>query len=306
MNKINLGISTKTSTIKNATKTNFYFGTVVSVNDPNRANRIKVRIDNIDGSDISEDKLPYVSPLLQKLVNIQPKVGETVIVFIHNTENDKVDRFFVGPIISQLQFKNNDSALYSGRKGTSRGVSELGSGYDSVPENYGVYPKEEDVALIGRDNSDIILKSNEVLVRSGIHGISESDIPKLNIISPSYIQLKNGLDITDDDNKNEGVINIVSNKINLLTHRDSSIRYDINGAEDKISDEELTKILNESHPLVFGDTLVEYLKKLNDAFMNHVHAFPGMKADNLSGDNSIQEYNNFDLNSLLSKNIKIN
>jgi hypothetical protein len=73
-----------------------------------------------------------------------------------------------------------------------------------------------------------------------------------------------------------------------------------------VSDEEIQKIINEAHPLVFGDRLNEFLSVFINAFTNHVHAYPGLKPQDLSGVNDIDKLLEYDLKSLLSKNIKIN
>ena len=81
----------------------------------------------------------------------------------------------------------------------------------------------------------------------------------------------------DDNTKNVTVTNIISDKINLLTY-DGSPKFDNLTIVNKdtreseyINNETLQDILDDAHPLVFGDTLVEYLKLLKAAFVAHVH-----------------------------------
>jgi hypothetical protein len=80
-----------------------------------------------------------------------------------------------------------------------------------------------------------------------------------------------------DNTKNVTVTNIVSDKINLLTYNGAPkfdnltiVNKDTRESE-YINNETLQDILDDAHPLVFGDTLVEYLKLLKAAFVGHVH-----------------------------------
>ena len=73
-----------------------------------------------------------------------------------------------------------------------------------------------------------------------------------------------------------------------------------------ITDEELIKILLDAHPLVFGDLLIQYLELMRDALVGHVHPYHGKKPQALAGDTIINDFLEFDLNQLVSKNIRIN
>ena len=68
----------------------------------------------------------------------------------------------------------------------------------------------------------------------------------------------------------------------------------------------LLKIIKEAHPLVFGDNLIEFIKIFINAFNNHVHAYPGMNPQDKSGENNIDKLLEYNLESILSKNIRIN
>ena len=168
------------------------------------------------------------------------------------------------------------------------------------------------IQLYKVDNTDIILRKNELLLRAGKYDAStvKGEIPKFNKINPSYIQVKHDVILkkaTENTEEERGAaINIVSNKINLLTHKNGSPRFTLNDQTTQISEDELERIVNTAHPLVFGDTLIDYLKLLRNAFLNHVHAYPGMKPQDQSGLNDIDTYLEFPIDSILSKNIKIN
>lgn len=289
----------------------YYYGKVVSNFDEVGANRIKVRITGVDDT-IINDELAYAFPMLQKFFHVVPKIGETVMVFIPDSRNPYIDRLYLGPIISQPQNLYKDSDLFSPKSTLASGIKQAKPAPFTIPENRGVYPNIKDIAIQGRDNSDIVLKEKEVLVRAGQFdsNTSKGDIPNFNLVNPSYIKMKHDVILAEaTDNRSAeigGTINIVSNKINLLTHKNGSPRFKLNDQTDMITDEELRKINEDAHPLVFGDNLVDFIKILINAFINHVHAYPGMKPQDLSGSNDIDKLLEYNLDSLLSKNIRIN
>jgi hypothetical protein len=289
----------------------FYYGKVVSNEDNLGANRIKARITGIDDS-VTRDNIPFAFPMVQKFLHVIPKVGESVLVFIPDVKNPNIDRMYMGPIISQPQLLFKDSELFSSKSALDSGVKEPQPAPFTIPENRGVYPDVKDIALQGRDNTDIRLKEKEVLIRAGQFesDTPKGEIPKFNKVNPSYIQIKHDATLKRGTQNTEteigGAINVVSNKINLLTHKNGSPRFALNDQNNMISDEELQRIVKDAHPLVYGDNLIEFLKVLINAFVNHVHAYPGMKPQDLSGSNDIDGLLEFNLESFLSKNIKIN
>jgi hypothetical protein len=289
----------------------FYYGKVTSIFDELGANRIKVRITGVDDT-ISNADLNYAFPMLQKFFHIVPKIGETVMVFIPDIKNPFIDRLYLGPVISQPQFLNKDSDLFSSKSALSSGIKQAQPAPNTIPENKGVYPKLNSIAIQGRNNSDIILNEKEVLLRAGQFDskTNKGEIPKFNKINPSFIQIKHDV-ILEQPKENKtteigGVINVVSNKINFLTHKNGSPRYKLNDQDAMISEKEMQKIMSEAHPMVFGDKLIEFLKLIINAFTNHVHSYPGMRPQDLSGGNDIDKMLAYDLSSMLSKNIKLN
>lgn len=288
----------------------FYYGKVVSNNDELGANRIKVRISGIDDT-LTNNDISFSFPMIQKYIHVIPKIGETVMVFIPDMKNPHIDRLYLGPIISQPQMLRGDSELFSSDSALDSGIKAPRPSPNTIPENRGVYPSVDDIALQGRNNSDIIFKDSEALLRAGQYEPTElGEIPKFNKVNPSYIQLKFDVVLEKGSEKKVeergSIANIVANKINLLTHKDGSPRFTLNDQTSTITDEEIQKILKEAHPLVLGDTLIEYLKLQRAAFINHVAPYPGMKPQDLAGSNHIDKYLEFDLNSLLSKNVRTN
>lgn len=288
----------------------FLRGVVVSNKDETDSKRIKVRIKDIDDH-LTDIEIPYAFPILPKFINLTPKEGEMVFVFVPSMSSPYIDRTYLGPIISQPQMLFKDTYNNGSTSGLDTGFIQKRPAPSTIPENKGVYPNNEDFALQGRDNADIIFKPKEVLIRAGKFEINtkQGEIPKFNSTSPSYIQIKNNIVLSKKENESVdvgGVVNVVSSKINLLTHKDGAPRFILNDQDDMISSKELEKIIAEAHPMVFGDLLVLYLKLQRNAFMNHAHPYNGMTPEDLSGRNDIDDYLKFDLDSILSKNIKIN
>jgi hypothetical protein len=316
------------------------YGEVMSVNDPNSMGRIKVWIkgsvsnggdDEICGSNNDYEKLPWCLPMLPKHLSIQPKVGESVLIFVFSNEKENVDRMYMGPIISQLNKLDFDSARTTALAGFSFGptrpminITNKGNSI-AIPELIGVFPDPEDVSIQGRYNTEITQKKNEIVLKAGkfveapIFNPAENPYPFVfNTATQGFIQIKNDAVIettkandTLTFNKTGTITNIVSSKINLITHGGSP-KFNVTNQQNLISDEEMLRILSEAHQLPFGDILLQYLKLLKDAFLNHVHNGHGNKSTDLTIEGNKQAVKAFrdkakELeDSMLSKNIRIN
>ena len=98
------------------------------------------------------------------------------------------------------------------------------------------------------------------------------------------------------------VINMVGNKINLISH-DGPHTFNLTNPEELISTEEQKKINNQAHPLVYGDILVQFLELVKSYVAGHTHNYHGMPATELPNKVNVL---NFDLDSILNKNINSN
>jgi len=228
-------------------------------------------------------------------------------VFIINEYlNETYNRYWIGPIISQPQKIAKDSDFLTAKAGLAEGSNfGLNVAPSTITEAIGVYPKKEYVSQIGRNNTDIIHKNNEILIRTGKH-VADNNLV-FNKKNPGYIQVKSNITLpplTENDKETIGsVTTVVSNRINLITH-DGSPNFDVTDQEDQITNQNLQKIIKEAHPLVFGDTLIKFIKVQRAFELNHVH-----EHINLPPNNEQPEYKdlmNFPLNEILSKTIHIN
>lgn len=268
----------------------FKYGTVVSVEDELDGDRVKVYIRGVDPVNYDIKEIPYSFPLLPKNIYIKPKVGETVFVFVQG-DSFYEDRFFIGPIISQPHKIEYDTI--TSQSLLSSGLINPDIPPSQNPNNSGVQLENEDVGLQGRGNTDIILKPNEIRIRAG----KTLDMRNLNKENPSFIQVK-----YDKSNKS-GHVNIVSDKINLLSHS-SKNKFNLSDPKSLISDEEYNKIIEKAHQLPFGDILIDFMNIFLKAFTTHVHAYAGLPPD--LNQIEMKKLLSYELKNILSENIRIN
>lgn len=312
-------ILTTVETLKNV-----QIGIVASVDDPQSLGRIKVSIPGPSekGGDLglSVDDLPWCYPMVPKFFSSTPKVGEGVFVFILSSQKTHSDRLYLGPIISQLDKLNNDQVNSTALSPFTFATLAPSVDTSRIPALKGVFPKTDDIAIQGRFNTDLIFRKNELLLRAGkfVEATPNENNPypfEFNTTTQGYIQIKNDAPLapkTEVEQEVGSVANIVANKINLLTHKDGYPRFNITGQDNLISEDELLKILETAHPLPFGDLLVQYLKLLKNAFINHVHNNNGRPPTDLVTDGNQQAVLEFKKNAedlenrMLSRNIRIN
>lgn len=283
-------------------------GEVVSIDDPYSTGQIKVRL-NIDG-DVSDAQLPIALPLLPKYLNIFPKVGERVSVIVTyltlgNQSSNSSTRFWIGPWVSQPQKLNGEDYINS-FSDRPDGYITLKPGLEKVPTSPGVYPTKDYIAIQGRNNTDINLKDREVLLRAGKFVPDRPNV--FNNTDPGYIQIryltKEDNNVTDDSNTIGSNINVVGNYINLLSQKgEISSKFSLNNRDSMITNDDQSFINKNTHPIPFGDILLEFLKLVKNYAATHVHPYHAMPSD---PDESVTKLLNFDLNSILNNNVRTN
>lgn len=143
---------------------------------------IKCRIQVSDGKILNDKDLPNCYPLLPKHINVYPKEGEWVYVLNINKNNNQQIRYFLGPVIDN--FKNLTLNPNDNTETNSPVRPDL-----SQPEK-GIYPNRKYISIQGRDNSDIVFKEQEVLLRAGKY-VSGNPL-KFNSLDTAYIQIRYG------------------------------------------------------------------------------------------------------------------
>lgn len=284
---------------------------VDSVQDDAMGYRLKVRIPYYDPT-FSEDPLmetiPYCFPLLPKLLHVYPKQGEMVFVIFQEQGSTQGDRFFIGPVISQdyymyeCNFETNAKKLLQGIN-----ILPPEENPKNNPDNDGTIPDREAIAIRGRNNSDIVLLDDELRLRCGFkkypYDSNKSNCLNFNEHDMAYIQMKYFPSEQQDElGGYRSVANIVADRINLLSY-DGKPGMENADKSELINENTQNKIQGTMHNMVYGDDLVDYLKKVINLFSNHVHPFHGMRPCFISSEIDVL---NTDLTKYLSKTIKIN
>lgn len=269
---------------------NMYYGEVVSIDDSTEGGRVQVRIADLDDRTLNAD-LPYAYPVIQKFIHIYPQVGEVVRVFIEDVRYPQRGRHWIGSVISQLHKIGRDGFL------TALSTTNVALGApDRAPSTYpdaaGVFPDISDIGLIGRDNTEMMLKPKQILIRAGRH--VADNILALNKQNPATIQM----DFLVSGTTTQSSIIQLADKIALIAHEGNPKFPAVNYDKDTI-----TRIFNEAHPMVRGDLTVQILEIYRKAIIQHIHGYSGLPADK---DNIIADLEKIDLTQILQNNIRIN
>ena len=283
----------KKVTDKGSDVRNIYYGEVISIDDPTDGGRIKVKILGLDNKITSTEDLPYCYPMLPKFFHAFPKVGEVVRIFIENKELPQRGRFWLGSIISQPQKVEFDS-IYTALSTTDKGLTAPETAPSTYPDARGVYPTKNEIGIVGRVNTDVILRDNQLELRAGKH---ENDEPlKLNVENPASISLTFEQEQDADEYYSNTVV--LSDKIGLISHSgDPKFKAARLNAEDR------NRIFDEGHPIARGDVLLEALNIMRRAIIAHIHGYSGLPADKTS---IINDLENINFENILQENIVIN
>lgn len=266
---------------------NMFFSKVININDPLASNRIQVRIKGLDDK-LTDDNLPWCNPFTPIFYHALPKIGELAKIFLFNDGEPQMRRFWVGPVVSSVQtlnFESFNTALANNDLSTQTPSKPI----NTIPSANGAYPALDDIALQGRNNTDVILRDKEILIRAG--KFVYNDNTTLNTTNPSYTQLKLSSDGTTSYN------NMVANKIYLITHTGAKVFDKI------ITDSTLNDIEKQANSAVYAEPLVQFLTYIKEFVATHIHP-PELPAD--TGVGKVPQIASFDLNSIIAQNIKIN
>lgn len=276
-------------------------GEVVSIEDNVKGGRIKVRIYPKDNN-TPLDELPYVMPLLPKLFHIIPKVGEAVLVILTATNNYKSNLYYIGPLFAQendfnyCSYHGKARALYNGGA-----FNKLHVAHTNDPDAAGAFCDDEDIAIYGRKGTDIILKNNDIRIRSGARCDGGELTGKVfNGTTPSFLKLKyHDVPINTDSISSA---TLVADEINLISNKGNP-KYTDWDSKEMVSDEQMNKIIETAHALPYGDVLIEFLKEFMEMFKTHAHSWANKETILPLGS---ERFWNWDLNSILSKHVRIN
>lgn len=278
------------SIIRNRT---IFYGEVIDITDDTDGGRIKVRIPELDNRTANND-LPWCYPFMPKYFHIYPQVGEMVRILIEDNKFPERSRFWMGSVISQphkIGFDSKFTALST----TNLALTRPEKAPSTFPDADGVYPTKDDVAIVGKINSDVILRLNEVQLRAGKH--ENGDILKLNTKNPASIDM-----IFEPNENSDGEFYsntvIQSDKIAIITHNGNP-RF----KAARVTPEDRIRIFEEGHPLARADVLLEALEVIRTALIGHIHGYSGIEADKNS---IIKKLEDLQFEQILQKDIVIN
>lgn len=248
------------------------FCKVISISDDTDADRIKVRLSPEDNNK-SDAELDFAFPILPKMLHIKPKVGEAVLVLLATMNDGNSQRYYIGPVISQ-DHKLNFDPYFCGADSFLRGAYKK---FDVAPrmnpDQQGILPKDDDIVIRGRKNADIQITDNDVIIKSGVKVVNESNNYEMsfNTKNPSYIKTRYHTEPLIDGSKSTSTI--VGDKIVLLSNTSPNY-FNLTDRNDLITDKELNNVIDSAYKLPYGEKLVEFLKIFVKAFNNHTHNYP--------------------------------
>lgn len=314
----------------------WHYAIVVNTEDDFDAGRIQVRMEGVDrrlslpggGKDEPGDKdinLVWCEPLMPKYLNIVPKEGEMVRVAVFNYHNKYQRRVYMGPVIGQQTLIDFNKPDYQRTKDKVEN-SAYTAKWSLFPEtrvdnkNWKVWPNKDDIAIIGRINTDLILRDrpnyNEIILRVGkidsstinapsVPGLGVA-IPAVNEKNPAYITINHTLPKNNTTAKDVSLgldnsrthVNIVADKLNFISHMGSSKK---GNAPTIITGENIREQIEienvRLHPLIYGDLVWEFMNLMKNYVIGHIHKGSRREPDGDKTKNDLIEWFNKNMGS---------
>lgn len=126
-----------------------------------------------------------------------------------------------------------------------------------------------------------------------------NSVPELNSLPTTFsseYKNSNTLSLIDDNNFSNIVVN--SDKIFLISNLNTNVN--LKQEPNYYSNEQLANIVDIGEPLPYGNKLVELIELMRIVILTHTHPYHGMES---TRDDVMQKLINFDLSSILNKNI---
>jgi hypothetical protein len=307
-----------------------YSAIVRSVDDQAFQNRIQAEIVGIDVNgqvipgkdrDIPLEKLPICLPFGSEFLHVRPKVGEMVWVISENPTDITSPRFWFGPVITnqiKLPFQAYEESvnIYNNSSFQKKEIHDGATLQNQLKQRV-VLASQNEIALQGRDDSDIVLRPREVELRAG--RFKNNSVVEINTDNPCRIQLKQfdtnpnqtGIKSIDINLANKFIpfsqININATNINLISNEGKFKKI---GEKNQENNNQRLKDFGEValklHPVAFADELIVLLKLMLQYMFTHIHT-PQNPAlpNNISA--QLEHYlNSGKLNDIASDNIRVN
>lgn len=249
------------------------YGWVVNNADPTGAGRVAVRLAPDDNNKKNGQIDITAFPLMPKMFYVRPKIGEGVFVLLATTNDGESQRFYIGPVISQPHRMYFEPYFMGGDTYQKAGPKDFDVNPYLDDEAYGAYPKENDIAINGRENCDIVVSDDDIRIRAGVKLVDDDTKYRIvfNEKNPAYIKMRYHREPLVGDNKSTA--SIIADKIILLSNKSADPNVDTTDRDDLISDEELNRVLEEAYTLPYGEKLVKLLKEMINIFNAHTHDY---------------------------------
>lgn len=154
---------------------------------------IRARIKQIDQT-INDNDLPICVPSFNyAFFKLNPKVGERVTIMLereYDTDksfNQEI-RYWQSLIISSPSKISYDPYFYTSSSLRPDGWSQKDVDYSTLPQAKGLIEADGTISVRGRENTDISLRDNEIIMRSGRH--ISSNVYTYNDENPAFVQVK--------------------------------------------------------------------------------------------------------------------
>lgn len=288
-----------------------YPAIVLNIDDPNEQGRIIARIINLDQNgkqfggrdrDVPDDKLPFCIPLDSPHHHCKPMVGEMVYIHLENPSDNSAPRYFTGPVINskfKLKYQEYSEAI----KIFDDTKFPVNNNSNNQPKTSGLFPEPADIALQGRDDADLMLKSREVYLVAGKFKPNTFDE---NVETPSYLQLKQFYNVTTGPLKSFSQVNLQSSNVNIYSPLGKFRSADLKNFETNEDLNSFGDVASRLHPTVFGDELIKLFDIIIRVIITHIHT-PQSPLVPTPDSTSLQEYSiSGKLQDLLSKHVRIN
>jgi len=255
-----------------------YRGECIDNNDPLRLGRIRavLKTENTEDREKANEnfgkvnykewdsKDPFVyNPLLPFFINIPPKPEEYVHLFFSNiTRKGDKDKFYIGGVYSSPTSSNLEvynSAVTNLDLGTrNKKFKDVVKKVNSVNINdvgnatNGIFAEPKDIGFYGRGSSDIIIKENEVLLRSGKSKKFVKNVDPVAEENRVFIQLSKFNEETRKEEPIKKLLPIEKDKpIQYL------IEYNIDNSENSFSSFTGNIVIYKVHGDIYSSLMVE-------------------------------------------------
>jgi hypothetical protein len=291
-----------------------YPAIVVNTNDYTEQNRITARIINLDQDenvaggkdrDTTDDNLKMCIPLMPQFMFVKPQVGEMVFIIMENPRDESAARYYIGPIINtktKLRFQSYADAV----KIFDYTEFSVNAQTQKDPRISSLFPTDADVAIQGRNDSDLVLRPREVYLVAGKFKLNTLEA---NTDSPSYLQL---IQRDNANPENFGLLtsysqtNLVSTNINIYSPKGKFRGRELEAYEVNNDLKSFGDLAKSLHPTVFGDELVKLLDLIIRTMLTHIHTPQAPLTPNQFSTELTQYTVQGKLQNLLSQYVRIN